>query len=163
MTAADKKAARDWEAIERDYRSGQFTDRELGEKYGITHAAVQKWAKREGWQKASAPRRASAPAIAAVERSPESRAGFIYVIYQDCEDRIYKIGMSAALESRLKAHQCGSPYELRIACAYFVPDMRAEEAVLHAMFQASQVRGEWFRLSVADLRLIAARSLLEAA
>ena len=51
MTAPSKPAPRDWEAIERDYRSGQFTDREIGQKYSISHTAIQKRAKRDGWQK----------------------------------------------------------------------------------------------------------------
>lgn len=46
-----EKPTRDWEAIERDYRSGQFTDREIGAKYGLSHGAIQKRAKRDGWQK----------------------------------------------------------------------------------------------------------------
>lgn len=48
---AQAQPARDWEAIERDYRSGQFTDREIGAKYGLSHGAIQKRAKRDGWQK----------------------------------------------------------------------------------------------------------------
>lgn len=41
----------DWEAVERDYRTGAFTDRQLGAKHGCSHAAVQKHAKADGWQK----------------------------------------------------------------------------------------------------------------
>lgn len=41
----------DWEAVERDYRTGSFTDRELGKKYGCTHALVQRHAKAGGWEK----------------------------------------------------------------------------------------------------------------
>jgi hypothetical protein len=48
---SEKKPARDWEAIERDYRTGAFTDRELGAKHGLSHTAIQKRAKDHGWQK----------------------------------------------------------------------------------------------------------------
>ena len=48
---SEKKPARDWEAIERDYRTGAFTDRELGAKHGLSHTAIQKRAKEHGWQK----------------------------------------------------------------------------------------------------------------
>ncbi len=41
----------DWAAVERDYRTGQFTDRELGTKYGISHAAIGKRARAEKWEK----------------------------------------------------------------------------------------------------------------
>lgn len=43
----------DWEAIERDYRTGQFSDQELADKHGnvVTRQAVSKRAKGKGWQK----------------------------------------------------------------------------------------------------------------
>lgn len=39
----------DWDAIARDYRLGQFTLRELAEKYGCSHQAIAKRAKEQGW------------------------------------------------------------------------------------------------------------------
>lgn len=39
----------DNDALERDYRSGRFTTRELGKMYGLSHVAVQKRAKSRGW------------------------------------------------------------------------------------------------------------------
>jgi hypothetical protein len=41
----------DLDALARDYRTGAFTDRELGDKYQRSHTYIQKVAKREGWQK----------------------------------------------------------------------------------------------------------------
>ena len=41
----------DWEACERDYRTGKFTLQELGAKYGVTHQAVAKKAKQGDWKK----------------------------------------------------------------------------------------------------------------
>lgn len=41
----------DWDAVERDYRTDKFTLRELGEKYGCSHAAIAKKAKKLDWQK----------------------------------------------------------------------------------------------------------------
>lgn len=46
-----KRAPVDWEAVERDYRTAKFTQRELATKYGVTHAAVQKQIKARGWTK----------------------------------------------------------------------------------------------------------------
>lgn len=46
------------------------------------------------------------------------------------------------------------------AVAYYVPNMRVEERMLHDMFSGKAVRGEWFALSEEDLRQIAGRSLL---
>ena len=41
----------DWEAVERDYRTGRFTLRELEAKHGAGYADISRRAKREGWQK----------------------------------------------------------------------------------------------------------------
>ena len=41
--------ARDWEAVERDYRTGRFTMRELEAKHGIPFATIAARAKKEGW------------------------------------------------------------------------------------------------------------------
>lgn len=49
--ASGKRQPVDWEAVERDYRTGSFTDRELGAKYGRSHTAIQKRAREHGWQK----------------------------------------------------------------------------------------------------------------
>ena len=39
----------DWDAVERDYRTGQMTLRELAEKYGCSHQAIAKRAKGSEW------------------------------------------------------------------------------------------------------------------
>lgn len=39
----------DWEAVERDYRAGSKTLRQIGEEHGCSHVAVKKRAEREGW------------------------------------------------------------------------------------------------------------------
>lgn len=41
----------DWEAIERDYRTGKFTLRELEAKHVASYSEISRRAKREGWQK----------------------------------------------------------------------------------------------------------------
>lgn len=40
---------RDWEAIEREYRAGQLSVVEIGRQHGISHTAINKRAKRDGW------------------------------------------------------------------------------------------------------------------
>lgn len=75
-------------------------------------------------------------------------------------NRFYKIGMSVGLNGRLASHQCSSPFELYVACGYYVSNMRMEEMVLHQMFQEKRARGEWFLLDEEDLKVISARSLL---
>ncbi len=43
------KQAFDWEAIERDYRAGLLSIREIAGRHGCTHTAIGKRAKAEGW------------------------------------------------------------------------------------------------------------------
>jgi hypothetical protein len=49
--AAKERRVIDWEAIEREYRAGQLTVREIGAAQGISHVAVLKRAKRDGWER----------------------------------------------------------------------------------------------------------------
>ena len=48
-TASAKSA--DWERIELDYRAGVKTLRQIADEHGITHGAVNKRAKRDGWER----------------------------------------------------------------------------------------------------------------
>lgn len=41
----------DYEAMERDYRTGSFTDQEIADKYKRTRQAITKMAKAKGWKK----------------------------------------------------------------------------------------------------------------
>ncbi len=41
----------DWESIERDYRAGLFSVREIAATHGISHVAIMKRAKRDDWSR----------------------------------------------------------------------------------------------------------------
>ncbi len=41
----------DWEAIESAYRAGLLSIREIGSHHGVTHTAINKRAKKEGWER----------------------------------------------------------------------------------------------------------------
>ena len=41
----------DWDAVERDYRTGHFTEQELADKHGATRSAVSKQKRVKGWTK----------------------------------------------------------------------------------------------------------------
>lgn len=51
MSTKDVKPEADWERIELDYRAGIKTLRQIAEENGITHGAVNKRAKRDGWER----------------------------------------------------------------------------------------------------------------
>ena len=44
-------ATPDWEAIESAYRAGLLSIREIASQHGITHGAINKRAKRDGWER----------------------------------------------------------------------------------------------------------------
>jgi AcrR family transcriptional regulator len=47
--AEGEKAAPDWERIETDYRAGILSTREIAAAAGISHTAINKRAKKDGW------------------------------------------------------------------------------------------------------------------
>lgn len=49
--APNEKRLPDWEAIEREYRAGQLSVSEIGRQYGVSHTAINKRAKKEGWKR----------------------------------------------------------------------------------------------------------------
>ena len=149
----------DWEAVEREYRAGQLSNRMIAEKHGISDTAIRKRAKRDGWERERAARQQEPVRLVSDELD---RAGFVYVIYLEdtASERFYKIGMAASFTARYDAHQCASPFPICVACAYFVGNMRAEERFLHAEFSDKRVRGEWFRLTDVDIDQIAQRAKL---
>ena len=165
MAEKQERNSTDWELVERDYRAGIKTLRQIGDERGISHTAIQKKAKRSGWARGKAPSAARADRSVPVSKLEPldefSSAGFVYGIYFDAGDiRYFKVGLAKSPVERLNAHQISLPFEAKIAIAYFVPDMRHEERTLHEAFAAKRVRGEWFALSGEDLDFMASRARL---
>lgn len=48
---ANKRPRYDWAAVERDYRTGQYSNRELSRLHGPSEAAIRARAKTQNWQK----------------------------------------------------------------------------------------------------------------
>lgn len=153
----------DWLAVEADYRPNKLSLRAIGEKHGCTEGAIRKRAKKEGWVRDFI--HISNGKKVVLDKSIQdkyNKSGFVYVIYLDdtSESRFYKIGMSSNFNNRLDTHQGSSPFNICVACAYYVGNMREEERALHLMFEDKRIRGEWFDLNATDLSIIASRSLL---
>lgn len=163
QTAKAKRKDIDWDRVGVDFREGAKTLRQIADEHGCTHAAVMKRAKKNGWDRGSRPEKTRAVGGVSIGEAIDgfAAAGFIYVMFIEAGgERFFKIGMASHLDSRMKSHQCSSPFEVVIAIAYFVGNMRKEERVLHELFASKRVRGEWFRLDACDLNAIASRSLL---
>jgi hypothetical protein len=54
--ASQKRHTADWEAIEREYRAGQLSVREISRQHEVSHVAIAKRAKAEGWVRSLAQR-----------------------------------------------------------------------------------------------------------
>lgn len=159
-----KRQAIDWEAMEADWRAGFKSVLQLSKEYGVSRAAILKHWDKEGVERdLSAKINAKSDALVLTQAKDKySGQGFVYVIFvvDTSGDRFYKIGMASSFPARVSTHQTSSPFDVRVACAYFVGNMSAEERALHSMFDEKRIRGEWFRLSDDDLDSIAMRSRL---
>ena len=151
----------DWTAIEAHYRAGIRSLKHIGDEYGVSDAGIIKRARRDCWTRCSIPASAKKHCVVLKTKDELDSSGFLYVIFIDTGlERLFKIGMSRQFSSRLDAHQCASPFEIKVALCYFTGSMRAEERRLHALYANHRVRGEWFALFDADLVDIAQGALL---
>lgn len=148
----------DWETLSVHYRAGVRSLKDMGLQFGVSDAAIIKKARKEGWT-----RDLLTKPVQRIERADDkSKPGYIYVLQllDTAGNPFYKIGMALSAEQRISSHQGSSPFKLEIAVSYYVGNMRREESVLHSMFDAQRVRGEWFTLSGDDLDTIALRARL---
>ena len=158
MTESPETFRPDWDAIELHYRAGIRSLRDIAAEFQVSNPAIIKHARKHGIVRGPKEHK---KVILRAEPQARDPSGFLYVIYFDCADgRFFKIGRTTHFSARLSNHQCAVPFELCVACAYFVDHVVAEERELHALFETKRVRGEWFSLTREDLLLIASRSAL---
>lgn len=79
-------------------------------------------------------------------------AGYVYVVR--CAD-LYKIGATRNATQRISRFETAYPHDLRVIRVAHVANMTRTEKSLHTRFREKRVKGEWFDLSVSDLRVIA--------
>lgn len=157
-----------WPEIEAEYVAGVRSLRDIAKEFGITEGAIRKRAKRNGLARAHGAVSAQSTvvplpdrSIPTIEADDYESAGYVYGVFFELNgERIYKVGLSLNPNLRAADHQTSIPFDLRIGIAYYVPNMRAEERALHAMFAGSRLRGEWFKLTDGDLNAMAMRSRL---
>lgn len=151
----------DWVPVKSEYLSGATSLRSIAASHGISPAGILKRARRDSWGPRGVVERKPVVLVPESAKREGPKPGFVYVVYIDTGlERLYKVGLSENFRDRMSSHQTSSPFELCVACAYFTGDMRGEERHLHTRFEDQRVRGEWFRLSHADLVELSARALL---
>lgn len=93
------KPAIDWERIEADYRQGIKSVREIGAENGITHAGINKRAKKEGWDR-DLSARIQAKADALVTKRQVSKEATPAKL--ETEKRLVEVAATAVAEVRLQ-------------------------------------------------------------
>lgn len=157
MARKSKLSPTQWEEIVRRHLIDKDSVNSLAKEFEIAESAIRKYLSktdaRNEWKNTEK---------GSISFEKES-FGYIYVIYikDFAEKAYYKIGMAKNMENRIKSHQCSSPFEIKLACAYFFNNMRAEESYLHGLFMDKNIRGEWFDLSDEDLIEISKRALIK--
>ncbi|MBU9534731.1 hypothetical protein KTE49_30325 [Burkholderia multivorans] len=109
--AQPNKAAPDWERIEADYRAGVLSVREIAAAQGISHTAINKRAKAEGWER-DLSKRIQAKADALVSRREVSSA---VSTETSIPDRVI-VEANAEVIARIRlAHRCDIARSRKVA------------------------------------------------
>lgn len=77
---------------------------------------------------------------------------YLYLIRSD---KYTKIGIASSCDNRVNSLQTGNPHALFVEGYYKVGDGNWVESALHAIYKNQRVRGEWYDLSMADIKNIA--------
>lgn len=83
--------------------------------------------------------------------SPSNRQGFVYLLCNEVNPSIYKIGRTRNPKSRRETFGVLLPFDVEYVCLIQADDMYALERELHDRFADKRVNGEWFALSPDDV------------
>jgi hypothetical protein len=81
------------------------------------------------------------------------KKGFVYVIDNNQEDGIIKIGYTKDLARRLKTFQTAMPNDIRLLTYWPCAQPQKNESALHAIFKSDRVLGEWFKIGSIEYNL----------
>lgn len=129
MTSAPKPNA-DWESVEREYRAGVLSVREIGKAAGVSHVAVLKKAKREGWP---ARARMYAPPTARTLKAPAAfdRTDLVLGALRDASERGVVNEVLFGLNTPMILEAYGWPAIIRIETEYQVERGRIDILAFH--------------------------------
>jgi hypothetical protein len=82
---------------------------------------------------------------------PEVQPDIVGAVYLLRHGRSYKIGCSRMVENRIRELQQMLPDRAKLVHAIATDDPHGVEAYWHRRFAAKRYRGEWFRLTPADI------------
>ncbi|MFN8457659.1 MAG: GIY-YIG nuclease family protein [Anaerolineae bacterium] len=127
-----------------------------------TYYKTKKLRKQEEKKKKDEERKQKQLEKAGIVYKPKKKKEKAYQVYViGAEDGnladIYKIGISNAPGKRLQSLNTSNPFKLAIIHKFLTEPATEAEAQLHAMFQASRISGEWFKLTpeqIFDLKRI---------
>ena len=83
----------------------------------------------------------------------KKKRGFVYLLYDQWEERIYKIGVTTgSIEKRIKKLQTGNSGEITMSRYYETDYPFFIERALHLKYESKKVLNEWFSLTDEDAK-----------
>lgn len=132
----------DKEQVLIDWRTGEFTQRDLASKYHLSCGLINRMVKHVNKDISF-----KSPRFYTVKN-------YLYLITANEFDGLVKIGITNCLNDRIKQLQNGCPFKLFLLRKYEVENANAIEAMLHSFFFRKRLEGEWFRLDSLDISYI---------
>lgn len=134
------------ERVIADWRTGEYSQRQLSDKYSISTGSANNLCK--GVARKS---------LGSLKRTGSVKGvSYVYIITSDefKQDGIYKIGITNNIERRLADMQTGCPFILYALRVFGTKNPLAVEVMLHSFFDKKRLRGEWFKLDDLDIAYI---------